>query len=390
MAFPPIDKSMTGLLQDMMTRLTLVERRLATSGGSGSSFVLPDRLGGPAGDIPTLPSGTDLNAVTATGWYIQRLSADATLALNYPVNRAGHLEVSGGLMGTGADLFMQTYTEYLNPTAGVASRQWRRTNYNGTWQAWAELPSATAGPFPAPIRYATGTTHTVAATAWGTTLPGTAQQSMTVGRDLWVLLTFGAWAIASAGETRFGVVLGGATTVDPPNQNQGGIIGSGVWGQTGYLQFNDVGATGFSAQRSIQRVLKLSAGTTTFDIQAYLVTAGTHSVNYPVLEVVPLYWDGVAPPLPVTQQPRIATGTAIISTGSIASGTGTDIPVTFPVGLFTAPPDGLFAIGGNGRVTISHTTSTLTKDGVTFRADNWSTGTLPANNIIRWTAIQTT
>jgi hypothetical protein len=57
--------------------------------------------------------------------------------------------------------------------------------------------------------------------------------------------------------------------------------------------------------------------------------------------------------------------------------------------MFTAPPDGLFAIASNGRVTISHSAASLTKDGVTFRADNWSTGAVPGNNTIRWTAIQT-
>lgn len=89
--------------------------------------VLPDRL---AADLPSLGSGVNLNSVLETGWYIQNVSANATLALNYPVARAGHLEVSGGLFGTGADFFKQTYTDYAN------GKEYQRTYYNG-WTAWS-------------------------------------------------------------------------------------------------------------------------------------------------------------------------------------------------------------------------------------------------------------
>jgi hypothetical protein len=298
MGFPPIKKTMEGLLEDFGVRLQLVERRLAKAGTGGSAFELPNRLGGPDGDITSIPAGTNLNSVTATGWYIQRLSAEATVALNYPINRAGHLEVSGGLMGTGADLFLQTYTEYAPLAPATLSRQWRRTNYNGTWTAWTLL----AGPvntLPAAVRYAPGNVNTIAATSWGTIVPSTTPQSITVSQPTWVLVTFGAWMQASAGETRAGISLSGATTLSPPNYQQDGVIGSGAWGQTLYMAVSDIAAG--SGQRSSQRVYLLNPGTTTFTMEAYMATAGAHAVNYPVLEIIPLYVDSSAAPLPTTQ-----------------------------------------------------------------------------------------
>jgi hypothetical protein len=384
MPFPPIDKTFQGLLRDMTTRLTLVERRLARgSSDDGGSGGLPNRLGGDLGDIVPIPAGTDLNTVTATGWYIQTVSANATLALNYPVTRAGHLTVSGALNGTGADFFLQTYTEYAPVAPATLARQWRRTHYNGTWTAWTQI-GGVVNVMPAAVRYAPGNVNTVAATAWGTTLPGTVAQSITVSQPTWVLVTLGAWMVASAGETRAGVSLGGATVVTPPNYQQDGVVGSGAWGQTIVVYANDFNG---SAQRSQQRAYLLAPGTTTFTIEAYLATAGTHQVNYPVLEILPLYVDASAAPLPSPGQSLIATG-MVLTSAAVASLSGLDVPVVFPANYFTAPPTGLSAICGNGRVTISHSTPSLTKDGVTLRVDNWSNGSMGINQQVRWTAIQ--
>lgn len=305
-------------------------------------------------DLPSLGAGKDLNTVLDTGWYIQNLSASATLALNYPITRAGHLEVSGGLMGGGADFFMQTYTEYAPVSPATVARQWRRTHYNGTWTAWTQVASAVA-TLPAPVRYAPGSTHTVAATAWGTTLPGTVAQSITVSQPTWVLVTFGAWIVASAGETRAGVSLGGATVVTPPNYQQDGIVGSGAWGQTLILQSSD--ATG-SGQRTQQRAYLLAAGTTTFTIEAYLATAGTHQVNYPVLEIVPLYAEGSgAPVTETTTTGRASRSTALSMASSSAytkiTGLTLDEPlvgdITFASDAFTVQRPGIYMI--DGRIT---------------------------------------
>jgi hypothetical protein len=180
-------------------------------------------------------------------------------------------------------------------------------------------------PLPAPIRYADGAVHTVAATAWGTTLPGTTPQSMTVAAPLWVLVTFGAWLVASAGETRAGVSLGGATVVSPPSFQQGGQVGSGAWGQTLLTAVADSGTA--SAQRSQQRMYLLAPGTTTFTIEAYLATAGTHNANYPVLEVIPIAYDGSSGPPVRTVQGALTRRT--MSTNIAIAGAGTDQTLTW-------------------------------------------------------------
>ena len=388
MPFPPIDKTFQGLMQDTLIRLNLVERRLAR-GTTGGAADLPNRLGGADGDITAIPAGTDLNTVTATGWYIQNVSANATLALNYPVARAGHLEVSGGLFGTGADLIFQTYTEYAPVAPSTVARQWRRTHYNGTWTAWT-LVGGVGNILPAAVRYAPGTQHTVAATSWGTMLPGTVAQSITVSQPTWVMVTFGAWLQASAGETRAGVSLGGATVVSPPNTQQDGLVGSGAWGQTLIVQTADVGAT--SGQRTQQRVYLLGVGTTTFTIEAYLATAGTHQVNYPTLEIVPLYVDASAAALPTAPTViadvagvKMCSGSFVIAASVAAGGASGGNTVTFPAGFFSAPPLSIFAMPSNGRLTPSF--AALTAASCTVHMNNWSTGATPAGQNVLWTAI---
>ncbi len=97
----------------------------------GSSAVLPPRL---ADYLPSL-GAVDLNTVNQSGWYLQNSNSNATLARNYPVaSRAGHLEVQGGTISNGFTL--QTYTEYIELGGTLAPRQWRRTYYNGIWEAW--------------------------------------------------------------------------------------------------------------------------------------------------------------------------------------------------------------------------------------------------------------
>lgn len=174
-----------------------------------------------------------------------------------------------------------------------------------------------AEAFPDPIRYGSGSSHTVAATAWGTILPGTVAQSMSVNQPLWVLVTLGAWLISSAGETRGGVTLSGATVLSPPQTAQSSALP--VWGQTLLTQVQDT-STG-SGQRTLQRLLLLNAGTTTFQIEAYLVTAGTHQMNYPTLEVIPLAWAGVPAPIPVSvgslTKRTSTSGQAVTSTAQV-------------------------------------------------------------------------
>lgn len=70
----------------------------------------------------------NLNNYTETGWYHQPANANAGSGTNYPVSKAGLLEVyaSGGMV-------YQRYTEY---NGGVV---WTRSKYSSTWYSWKQV-----------------------------------------------------------------------------------------------------------------------------------------------------------------------------------------------------------------------------------------------------------
>lgn len=120
----PVASTQEGLLTAHERRIRLLERRL--------QFALPGRL---AADLTTLGAGVNLNDIKSTGWYVQSANANTSLALNYPLLRAGHLEVSASTAG--ADFVLQTYTEFQGTTAAtVPARKFYRTYYSGTWSPW--------------------------------------------------------------------------------------------------------------------------------------------------------------------------------------------------------------------------------------------------------------
>lgn len=127
-------------------------------------------------------------------------------------------------------------------------------------------------------------TNNITATAvWGQTVPFTGNTLVVpAGLSLLALVTSGAWLVATAGETRAGVQVSGATTIAAAvDQN-----GQSAWGQTLYVSNADIGAG--TAQATLQRTVVLAAGTNTFTLVAYQSSGGTHQVNYPTLEVTPL------------------------------------------------------------------------------------------------------
>lgn len=144
----PNTHTFKAMMTDWQNRLVAVERRLARAPTPEPPYVLPDRL---SADLPSIPAGTNLNDVIETGWYVQRSSANATFPLNYPVARAGHLEVSGS---GGAGYYLQTYTEYASTSSTtVPAKRWQRTFYNGTWHPWFEMPTV---PYTLPGRLERG------------------------------------------------------------------------------------------------------------------------------------------------------------------------------------------------------------------------------------------
>ena len=90
-------------------------------------------LQGGGGDIAVyvLAGGENLNTKDTTGRYHQNLNADATSGTNYPINRAGLLEVAYG-----EGFVYQTYTAYK-----AFPHKYLREYYNGAWNSWREIAS---------------------------------------------------------------------------------------------------------------------------------------------------------------------------------------------------------------------------------------------------------
>jgi hypothetical protein len=83
---------------------------------------------------------------------------------------------------------------------------------------------------------------------------------------------------------------------------------------------------------------------------------------------------------------RSATGTTTLAS-SVASGANGTATITFPPGRFTQPPF-VFLVASNGRVTLAP--SSITVNGCTVNASNWSTGTMPGGVTVWYLAVQMT
>ncbi|MCW3482122.1 tail fiber protein [Neisseriaceae bacterium JH1-16] len=83
---------------------------------------------------PTLGSNVDLNSLTSPGLYAQSSSANATLALNYPVAMSGQLMVYASGVGQTTGV-IQLYHAVNTP------RSFWRSLLNGSWSAWSEAAS---------------------------------------------------------------------------------------------------------------------------------------------------------------------------------------------------------------------------------------------------------
>lgn len=229
MSRPPVRTS-EALQTAFQRRLTIVERRLASR-----SAPLPGRLDA---DLVPLGSGVDLDDITLTGWYVQTTNADATLVLNYPAARAGHLEVSASTSGT--DAILQTYTDYQNLSV------WRRTYSGGVWSSW--LRSDPAGIL---FRVSASSTQTATAnvylhltTCWGTPevnrgFTSWASGVLTVERTGWYQIHFQVGFQTGGSPDRMQARVNRNDAAGPPDNTSPLIANgygiNGMQGSTAYL-----------------------------------------------------------------------------------------------------------------------------------------------------------
>lgn len=265
---------------------TISYRRVSIDGGSSWSAwasSLPNRL---AADILGLGSGVDLNTVLESGRYVQRLTANATLGLNYPVALAGHLEVSASNNGAGW-IVLQKYTTYLNDAI------YQRTYYLG-WGVWKRIDSYLPAPISQVSDGTAGTAISAAAAAWqsfGSTMPDVTFGAL--DRPLLVRADFGSQctAITTANYGMVGLLFkdsAGNILIDPEE-------GDPSWQGGGLNQ-----QFGFTAFSSVVANVKLHA-TKDFIIPAgpqclfrivcrRQTTANSPNMSYPALQVMPIRW----------------------------------------------------------------------------------------------------
>lgn len=134
---------------------------------------------------------------------------------------------------------------------------------------------------PAPISSMGNAVQAITATAWAD-IPNMSAVTLDLPRPCWVTLSFGAWITATAGDTRAGVRVTGATSISENQLDAGGP--STAWGQVLYTT-----PTGTRQGNSV-RTVRLNAGTNTISGRAYRNGSGTNQVNYSSLQVAPLRW----------------------------------------------------------------------------------------------------
>ena len=84
------------------------------------------KISGPVTEL----GSEDLNTITRTGVYVQPRNRDAENAANYPISRAGLLEVH-----TLGGFTFQRYTAY--ESNGIFTRSYY--NYRDVWEPWTRI-----------------------------------------------------------------------------------------------------------------------------------------------------------------------------------------------------------------------------------------------------------
>lgn len=139
---------------------------------------------------------------------------------------------------------------------------------------------------PDPVTATGNGANAVTATSWAVLPTTTCTASITNPHPtagMLVTVAYGAWmSAATAGDVRLSVDVSGALTI-APGVGGGAAIG---WGEIPVAT-----ATQPNAQRQATITLTLPPGTTTFKVYAYKTGAGTNTVNYPTLRIIPIRYD---------------------------------------------------------------------------------------------------
>jgi hypothetical protein len=254
---------MPGVLRDIVSRITLVERRLGK--------VLPGRL---SADSETI---TDWNAARATGFY----SSDN--ALHQPISTSIG---KGFVISNGANIRQEFYRSY-NDSGVVDMRRWVRvsTNSGDIWGAWVQQEVGDGGssvpPLPAPVTTVGPGSSTVTSTAFED-MPGTSTIVLTLESPAYARIDMQAIIADNSGTyTMLGATVSGATTIGEAENGMGQST-------SGFTPF------GYSAgELTGSKVVLLSAGTNTFTLRRRRSAAsGTHITNYAFMQVTPIAWVG--------------------------------------------------------------------------------------------------
>lgn len=212
--------------------------------------------------------------------------SDLPVGITYGVTGSGWPTANGTILTINQSAYrcFQIFVDRSNPT-----QTWIRAASGSTsWMGWRVLVTA-PNILPDPVgRSASNDVNSITSTtAWGQSISGM-QFTFNAPAPMWVQITLGAWVTATAGDTRAGIDISGATVL-APSQDQLGSSAS--WGQTLYLNSNVGGAgTNVSSQLSCTKTVKLNAGNNVIAVKAYQSGGGTHQVNYPILQVTPLYY----------------------------------------------------------------------------------------------------
>lgn len=242
------------------------------------------------GNAPSLGS-TDLNTVKESGWYVQHTSSNIVDGMNYPVKRAGLLEVVFSTSGN--DFGLQRYTDYQHSSdgsTGIGKLEWVRNYYNGTWYPWT--PAAPAANLPLPWLGNGGSAMSISSTGWAGIPGDTRLELPAYDRDMLVDVVFGAEGSCSSGYWMIGASIfnqTGSPTWSISPENPDPRISSSLSAYGLYAPFAQ--GSGEQTHAYGSKSVVIPAGVASVFQLAMRKSASVNAVlNYASIEVKPQRW----------------------------------------------------------------------------------------------------